>query len=290
MAEAADAGRPGGPSIAEALRQAAAAGLERFDAQRLMAHLTGRDRAWLMAHDDTRLGSEQTARWADWVARRRDGVPVAYLTGERGFHGLTLQVGPAVLDPRPDTETLVDWALARMAAADRPGRVLDLGTGSGAVALALKAARPDWQVTATDRSHAALDVSRANGARLGLAVDWLAGDWFDALAPGTPPFDLVVSNPPYIAENDPHLAALVHEPRTALVSGADGLDDLRHLVTAAPAQLAPGGWLLLEHGFDQADAVAALFRAAGWSDPAHRLDLGGHRRCTGARRPGRTSA
>lgn len=277
-------------SVAQALREAAARGLDRFDAQALLGALLQRDRAWLIAHDDALLTPAHRARWADWLTRRQAGEPVAYLTGSRGFHGLALQVTPAVLDPRPDTETLVDWALELMARAPAPGRVLDLGTGSGAIALALKAARPAWQLSAVDRSPAALAVARANGERLGLAVDWREGSWFEALgdamsasATPCPGFDLIVSNPPYIAEGDPHLVALHAEPREALVAGPDGLDDLRHLVAQAPAHLLAGGWLLLEHGHDQADAVAALFAAGGWRDTAHRRDLGGHRRCTGAR-------
>lgn len=274
-------------NVAEALAQARRIGLPREDADALLTALLGRNRSWLIAHDDAVLDAAQQAGWQDWLARRADGVPVAYLTGQHHFHGLTLQVTPDVLDPRPDTETLVDWALERMAAASHPGRVLDLGTGSGAIALAMKTARPDWQVAAGDLSPAALAVARANGERLGLAVDWYEGSWFDALPPGTPAFDLIVGNPPYIAEGDPHLPALRHEPLQALTSGPDGLDAIRHLIAAAPANLAPGGALLLEHGHDQAGRVAGLFRADGaWTQVAHRQDLGGHLRCTGACRRG----
>jgi release factor glutamine methyltransferase len=196
-------------------------------------------------------------------------------------------VTPAVLDPRPDTETLVDWALERLqayqAAQSGPApQVLDLGTGSGAIALALKHRCPAAQVTAVDLSLDAVALARQNGEQLQLAIDWHCGSWFEALSAGRR-FELIVSNPPYIRDDDPHLPALRHEPRLALTSGADGLDAIRHIVREAPAWLAPGGWLLLEHGFDQAEAVAALLHAAGFQAIDHRFDLAGHCRCTGAR-------
>lgn len=270
-------------TVAQALVQARALGLDRFDAQLLLGGLLGRSRSWLLSHDDAALSPDQSTRWSDWLARRADGEPVAYLLGERGFHGLTLTVGPAVLDPRPDTETLVDWALEILAERAPGARVLDLGTGSGAIALAIRHARPDADVSAVDLSDAALAVARGNGARLGLPVRWLQGPWLAPVAGEH--FDLIVSNPPYIAEGDPHLPALRHEPALALTSGPDGLDAIRHLIAHAPTHLAPGGWLLLEHGFDQADAVAALLHTdGGWAGVTHRLDLGGQRRCTGARR------
>jgi release factor glutamine methyltransferase len=216
------------------------------------------------------------------VSRRAAGEPVAYLLGHKEFHGLNLAVNPATLVPRPDTETLVEWALDCLKG-HRNARVLDLGTGSGCIALALKAARPDCELTAVDRSLEALAVARANGERLGLAVEWLQGSWLAPLVGRQ--FDLIVSNPPYIASADPHLDALRHEPLSALASGADGLDDLRALCAAAPQHLSPGAWLLFEHGFDQADAVAGLLRQAGLEAVDHRLDLAGHRRCSGGRRP-----
>jgi release factor glutamine methyltransferase len=267
------------PTIAQALQHARNQSLSRSDAQALLGQLLQRERAWLISHDDQALTPEQLSRWADWVARRAAGVPVAYLTGRHEFHGLSLVVTPDVLDPRPDTETLVDWAL-ELLPADRPARVLDLGTGSGAIALAIQQQRPLAELSAVDLSPAALAVARGNGQRLGLAVRWLQGSWLAPVAGER--FDLIVSNPPYIAEGDPHLPALLHEPALALTSGADGLDAIRTLVAQARAHLQPGGWLLLEHGWDQADAVAALFAAAQWTAASYRLDLGGHRRCTGA--------
>lgn len=265
------------------IRQAlAASGLDRLEAQTLMGALLQRERSWLIAHDDETLTPAQAAQFRDWAARRAAGEPIAYLTGVQEFHGLALRVTPATLVPRPDTETLVDWALELLpAAGQQVPRVADLGTGSGAIALALKHRRPDASVAAIDRSAAALAAARANGERLGLAVDWREGSWFEPLAGER--YELLVSNPPYIAAADPHLPALRHEPLTALVAGADGLDDLRQLVAGAAAHLLPGGWLLLEHGYDQAEAVATLFAASGaWRPAEHRLDLGGHRRCTGA--------
>jgi release factor glutamine methyltransferase len=261
--------------IREAL---AGAGLDRLEAQTLLGALLDRERAWLIAHDDAPLSEAQAAQFSAWCARRRAGEPIAYLTGFQEFHGLRLQVSPATLVPRPDTETLVDWALALLPPG---GRVADLGTGSGAIALAIKAARPDAAVHASDRSPTALTQACANGERLGLQIHWHEGSWFAPLAGQR--FDLIVSNPPYIAAADPHLPGLRHEPASALVAGADGLDDLRQLVAGAPGHLQAGGWLLLEHGHDQAGAVAALFAAAeAWRPAEHRQDLAGHRRCTGA--------
>jgi release factor glutamine methyltransferase len=206
---------------------------------------------------------------------------MAYLTGEREFHGLTLRIDARVLDPRPDTETLVDWALELLATRPDPA-VLDLGTGSGAIALALRHARSDAMVTAVDRSADALAVARANAARLQLPVGFVQTCWLDGIAG---PFDAIVSNPPYIASDDPHLAALGHEPLQALAAGVDGLDDLRTIVRNAPARLKPGGWLLLEHGWNQADAVRALLVQAGFDTVSSRRDLAGNDRCSAGRWP-----
>ena len=279
-------------TLALALRQAQATGLPRPEAQMLLLHMLGRpaaDRAWLIAHDDDPLPPEAAAQFNALCARRIAGEPLAYLTGTKAFHGLELQVDARVLDPRPDTETLVDWAL-ELLPPDAPARVLDLGTGSGAVALALAHRRPQLQLSATDASADALTVAQANAERLALRVRWLQADaalegparWW---APVTGErFELVASNPPYIATGDPHLPALKHEPIAALVSGADGLDDLRAIITGAPPHLRPGGWLLLEHGWDQAAAVRALLQAAGFADVQSRHDLAGIERCSGGRR------
>ena len=270
-------------TIADALRLAAQRQLARLDAQLLLLQALGRPhdaRAWLLAHDDEPVAPEALARFEHLVAQRLDGVPVAYLLGEREFFGLRLQVDARVLDPRADTETLVNWALS-LCNASTPSRLLDLGTGSGAIALALRHARPQAEVWAVDASADALAVARANAERLQLPVHFLQGRW---LAPVQGRFDLIVSNPPYIAEHDPHLAALRHEPRQALVAGADGLDDLRQIVRAAPAHLHPTGWLLLEHGHDQAAAVCALLREAGFLNVQSRNDLAGIARCSGGQR------
>lgn len=268
-------------TVAAALQAARARGLARLDAQLLLAHLLGRDRSWLLAHDDTPLAPAQQAWFEAAVAQRLDAVPLAYLTGEREFRGLPLAVGPGVLVPRPETEGLVDWALECLQGQPAP-RIADLGTGSGAIALALAAACPRARVCATDRSAEALAIARANGARLGLTVDWRAGDWWQPLAGER--FELVVSNPPYIADGDPHLPALRHEPRSALVAGGDGLDDLRRIVAGAADHLARGGWLLLEHGHDQGEAVRALLADHGLQQAVTRADLAGLDRCSGARR------
>lgn len=269
------------PRIADCLAAAAAAGLPRLDAHAMLAHLLQRDRAWLLAHDEQCLLPDQQRTWKDWLRRRTDGEPLAYLTGEKEFHGLALQVNPAVLVPRPDTETLVDWAL-ELLPEGAPARLLDLGTGSGAIVLALALRRPRVRATATDASAAALGVARANGERLGAQVDWRLGPWWAPIAPGEL-HELIVSNPPYVAEGDPHLPALRHEPIQALTAGPDGLRDLHLLVDGAPAHLAPGGWLLLEHGADQAAAVAQRLTARGFTDVRTRADLAGRPRCTGGR-------
>ena len=269
------------PSIAQALAAAQASGLDRLDAQWLLGHVLGQPRAWLMAHDDQRLPAPTAGAYSTLCQRRAAGEPLAYLVGECGFHGLRLQVTPDVLVPRPDTETLVDWALSLLPtlSAATP-QVIDLGTGSGAIALAVAHHQPVAQVTATDLSPAALAVAQANARSLGLTLHWATGAWWQAVATEAC-FDLVLSNPPYIADDDPHLPALRHEPQLALTPGGDGLDALRQIVAGAPAHLQTGGWLLLEHGWDQADAVAALLDTAGFRAISHRLDLAGHRRCTG---------
>lgn len=267
----------------DALAAAAALGLERLDAQLLLLHVLGRDsrdRGWLLAHDTDVLADEAGEAFLQLARRRAAGEPVAYLAGEKEFYGLPLRVDARVLVPRPDTETVVEWSLEVLHGRDAP-RVVDLGTGSGAIALAIQSARPDAQVEAVDRSADALAVASANAARLHLPVRFRQASWLE----GAGRYDLVVSNPPYIAEADPHLPALRHEPREALAAGPDGLDDLRAIVAAAPAHLASGGWLLLEHGWDQAEAVRHLLTAAGFVEVQSRPDLAGIPRCSGGRRP-----
>lgn len=266
-----------------ALRAARAQGVDRLDAQALLAAVLERPRSWLIAHGDAPLDARTAERYASLLARRAGGEPLAYLLGEREFFGLSLAVTPDVLVPRPDTETLVDWAL-ELLPADACVQVADLGTGSGAIALALASRRPSLQVTAVDASAAALAVARGNGERLGLTVEWLESDWCASLRGRR--FALIASNPPYVAEGDPHLAELGHEPQHALTAGSDGLADIRRIVAEVPPVLEPGGWLLLEHGHDQAEAVAALLDAAGFAQIATRRDLAGLPRCTGGRQPG----
>jgi release factor glutamine methyltransferase len=269
-------------TLQQALLQAAALGVARLDAQLLLLHVLGRaasDRAWLIAHDGDPLMPAALQHFLDLCRRRQDQEPVAYLTGQKEFFGLPLHVDPRVLVPRPDTETIVEWALEVLQPLQSP-RVIDLGTGSGAIALAIQNARPDARVEAVDRSADALAVAAANARRLALPVMFRQASWLQDAGS----YDLVVSNPPYIRASDGHLASLRHEPQQALVAGADGLDDLRAIVCAAPAHLAPGGWLLLEHGWDQAQAVHGLLAEAGFADLAGRKDLAGLDRCSGGRR------
>ena len=282
------------PDIAQALASAQALGLDRLDAQLLLLHAldtnpaqTNVGRAWLLAHGDDELPEASLERFQTHVQRRVGREPLAYITGHKEFFGLDVQVDARVLVPRPDTETLVAWALELLAGPVAtsfrgPLAVLDLGTGSGAIALALKHRKPDIQVDAMDASEDALAVARANALRLGLQIEFSRGFWLDQV---TRQYHCIVANPPYVAERDPHLAALVHEPISALVSGPDGLKDIRHIVRAAPTRLYPGAWLLVEHGFDQGAAVRELFEAAAYQAITTRRDLGGHERCTGGHVP-----
>jgi release factor glutamine methyltransferase len=243
----------------------AGAGLPRLEARMLLEALSGRPREWLIAHGPEPVEAELVTRFQTLAQRRLAGEPMAYLIGQREFHGRMFLVDAAVLVPRPDTEVLVDLALAL---APPGAQVLDLGTGSGAIALSLACARADLRLCATDRSAAALAVARRNAeALLGPTgaerVEFRQGDWWQALD-ATARFELVVANPPYLADDDPHLAGgLRFEPREALVAAEDGLADLRRLALAAPGHLAPGGWLLLEHGMAQGEAVRALLAQAG---------------------------
>ncbi|WP_181168269.1 peptide chain release factor N(5)-glutamine methyltransferase [Cognatiluteimonas lumbrici] len=268
----------------DALLRAASARVDPPDAALLLAHALQRPRAWLYAHGDEAVDAAAAARFESLLARRVAGEPVAYLTGSRGFWRFELRVTPDTLIPRPETELLVELALERLPA-DRVLRVADLGTGSGAIALALAGERPRAEVVATDASPAALAVARGNAAALGIGnVAFREGSWFAPLAGER--FDLVASNPPYVAAGDPHLGEgdLRFEPATALASGGDGLDDIRAIAAAAPAYLAAGGWLLLEHGHDQGAAVRALLREAGLADVATHRDLEQRERVTLGRR------
>jgi release factor glutamine methyltransferase len=268
-------------------------GLDRLDAQMLLLHALQKstnDRAWLVAHDLDVLTTEQHQHFESLVLRRMQGEPVAYLLGCKEFFGLNLAVTRDVLVPRPDTECLVEWALECIpltlahlseGGAAKTCAVLDLGTGSGAIGLAIKSERPESDVTLLDASQAALAVTLGNAASLGLAVRGLQSDWFSHLTAGQDRFDVIVSNPPYIAEGDAHMAALGHEPAMALTSGADGLEAIRRIVQDAPQYLKANGWLLLEHGYDQADAVRGLLTAHGFAQVTSRHDLNGIERCSG---------
>jgi release factor glutamine methyltransferase len=261
----------------------AMSGLVPVDARVLLSHVLGCDRAWLAAHRDAALDATQRTAFQALARRRRDGEPVAYLTGRREFHGLELEVTPDVLIPRPETELLVEMALER---ADREATldVLDLGTGSGAVALAIAHERPRWRVTGIDVSTAALEVARRNAQRLGVVgVEWLQSDWYAAL--GERRFDLIVANPPYVASGDDYLTQgdLRFEPQVALASGADGLDAIRHIVADAHARLRDHGWLALEHGYDQAERVRTLLGDERFDRIASRRDLAGIERVTTGR-------
>lgn len=270
-----------GASVAEALAQAAARLGDRFEAELLLQHALGRDRAWLMAHAREALSASQASALQALIRRREAGEPVAYIMGRRGFWKMDLAVSPDVLIPRPETELLVEQALQRLPATN-PCRVADLGTGSGAVALAIAMERPWAQVLATDASEAALAVARANAERLDVCnVGFAAGDWWQPLTGQV--FDLIVSNPPYVAAGDPHLGQgdLPFEPAMALASGADGLDAIRGIIAAAPRHLEAGGWLLLEHGWDQGEGVRELLAAAGLATVMSARDLQGFERVSG---------
>ncbi len=270
--------------VRDLLQAAHASGVDKLDAHLLMAFCTGRSRTWLIAHDDFALPADQQTQFTVLAARRAAGEPLAYLLGEKEFHGLSLKVNAHVLVPRPDTEVLVEWALevlrTELSAHTAP-RVIDLGCGSGAIALALKHACPRAEVTALDASPEALNVARRNAATLNLDIRFLNSHWWQALAGER--FDLAVSNPPYIAAHDRHLVALRHEPAMALTSGPDGLDALREIVVGAGAHLSENSLLLLEHGHDQAAAVQALLGQSGHRELQSRHDLAGHLRCTGGR-------
>jgi release factor glutamine methyltransferase len=265
-------------TVAAALAAARALGLARLDAQALLGHLLRRPRGWLIAHDDADVDEDAVARFRTLAARRREGVPVALLVGRQAFWSLELALGRDTLVPRPDTERLVELALERIPH-DTVVDVLDLGTGSGAIALAIAAERPLARVTAVDLAEGALEVARTNAARLALPLRLRAGDWFAAV-PGEV-FDLIVSNPPYLAEDDHHLPDLRHEPRLALVSGAEGFDAIDRIVAGAGAALRAGGALLFEHGWEQGEGARARLRDAGFAEVRTWQDLEGRDRVSG---------
>ena len=260
-------------------RALALSGLVPLDAQVLLAHVLAQDRPWLIAHGDDALPRERIDAFETLAKRRRDGEPVAYLTGIREFRGLPIAVTPAVLIPRPETETLVELALARLPE-DREARVLDLGTGSGAIAISIAHERRRATVLATDISADALTVARENARRIGLAnVEFAQSDWYGDMPAAWRDvrFDLIASNPPYVAAGDPHLTDgdVRFEPGVALASGSDGLAAMRAVVAGASSRLAPGATLVVEHGYDQADRVRDLFAAAGYEDIVGVRDLAG---------------
>lgn len=256
----------------------------RLDAELLLAAALGKSRSFLHTWPERIVPSDAALTFANYLQRRRSGEPVAYILGQQGFWKLDLEVAPHTLIPRPDTELLVETALELLPAT--PANVLDLGTGSGAIALALASERPSWQVTAVDRVLEAVSLAERNRQRLHLDnVTVLSSHWFDSLKDHR--YTLIISNPPYIAAADPHLAAgdVRFEPASALVAGPDGLDDLRLIIAQAPLHLEAGGWLMLEHGYDQADAVRDLLLTQGFVDVHSRQDLGGHERISLGRLP-----
>ena len=267
-------------SIDAALR-AARQHLPALEARLLLRHILGCEAAWLAAHGDALLDAAAADRFARWVARRAAGEPIAYLVGEREFYGRRFRVTPDVLIPRPETELLVDLALAKLEGIAAP-RLLELGTGSGCIAVSLACALPRARLLAVDRSPAALRIAADNAAQYGAGVDFVCGDWLAAI---DGEFDLIVANPPYIAVADPHLAQgdLRFEPRQALTPGGDGLAAIRVIAAAAPSRLAAGGWLLLEHGSEQADAVRMLLRHAGFATCECHRDVAGLDRVAAAR-------
>lgn len=267
------------PTVAALL---AASGLPNHEARALLAHALQVPRERLIAHPEGPVQADAAQHFGALARRRAAGEPLAYLTGTQEFYGRAFAVTPDVLVPRPDTETLIEVSLACLPPA-LTARVLELGTGSGCIAITLQCERPHAAVTATDISAAALVVARANAQRHGARIDFHCGDWFAAL-PAAARFDLVVSNPPYVAAGDPHLAGLAHEPAVALTDGADGLLCLAAIAAAAPRWLADAGWLVLEHGYDQGPAVAALLGAAGLREVSTTRDALGHPRVTRGRR------
>jgi release factor glutamine methyltransferase len=266
-------------SLAQLMAQSA---LPPLEARMLLERVLGKTHAWLIAHANEVPGAEAEQAFAALAGRRRQGEPIAHILGKREFYGLDFQVTRAVLIPRPETELLVELALARIPE-NAAARVLDLGTGSGAIAVALAKQRPEARLTAVDVDYAALSVARANASRHGVKLSFLCGDWFGALSGER--FDLIVSNPPYVADGDPHLGLgdLRFEPQRALLGGADGLDCIRAIVAKARAHLRAGAWLLFEHGYGQAEACRALLETQGYREVQSWPDLAGIPRVSGGR-------
>ena len=276
-------------ALAETTQALATSTTGRLDAELLLAHVLDKPRSYLFTWPEQLLHSTQVAELRQLVSRRQAGVPVAYLIGQREFWHLTLKVTEATLIPRPDTELLVELALnPELLSWQEPSatvRVADLGTGSGAIALALASERPHWDVVAIDKSPAALAVARENAANNRITNTRFAeGSWCSPLAQNT--MSLIVSNPPYIADGDPHLKEgdVRFEPISALTSGIDGLEDIRQIAEQALPCLVPGGWLLLEHGYDQGAQVQTILAQAGYTQIRTEADLAGHDRVTAARR------
>ena len=270
-------------NVLQCLQHAQVLGLPRLEAQLLLLHALGRplhDRAWLLAHDTDTVQAVQIDAFKSYVQRRLQHEPVAYIVGQKEFFGLTLQIDKRVLDPRDDTEVLVEWALDCSAALAAPS-FLDLGTGSGAIALALKSQRPHAKVMGTDTSPEALSLASQNANKLGLEVSFLQSNWLGQV---NGQFNVIVSNPPYIEASDPHLVLLMHEPQQALVSGKGGLEDIQNIVETAQKHLTPGGWLLVEHGWQQAEQVRSLLQAAGYRHVQSERDLAGIERCSGGQK------
>ena len=268
-------------SIRQTLKSAQTLGLDRLDAQLLLLFALGKPadaRAWLLAHDDDALPAQVAALFRSFSLRRAAGEPLAYIVGYKEFFGLPFAVDARVLVPRPATETLVQWVLDAASDIVAP-EILDLGSGSGAVGIAV-AHSLKARVTATDFSEAALAVASRNATQLGVDVQFIQSNWFENVSGH---YHVIASNPPYIASNDTHLSALAHEPLNALIAGPDGLDDIRRIVEQAPQYLQPGGWLLLEHGYDQASAVFELLTQRGFNQVQSRRDLAGITRCSGGR-------
>ena len=278
-------------NIGEALDAARTLGLARLDAQLLLLHALRRpasERAWLIAHDGQAIDEPAAERFRRFSRERLAGVPLAYIVGVREFYGLQLQVDRRVLVPRPETEILVRWVVEAASGLARAGlpKILDLGTGSGAIAIAvarsLAATGIAAEFVASDAGAEALSVARGNSSRLGCDIEFIHSDWFEKVSGR---FHVIASNPPYVAADDPHLASLANEPLQALVAGKAGLDAITEIVRHAPAHLMPGGWLLLEHGYDQAGSVRRLLKARGFTNVTGRLDLAGIERCSGGQWP-----